>query len=382
MQVKTIQITVFQIDNETFDAIGDISQFTSLVWPDKFNGYAFFEMWCPITDDNAALLKKGNVLWTGGENAGIIEIVKSIIDENGEKSFNVKGRTLEKYLEDRVLWGGYAYTSTLKASTVMYNLVKACAINPTNTNRIIPYLECAADAQIGNTLNGYQKTGGSLYDALTALASDSDIGFSVLFDPNNRKLIFEVRAGVDRTQDNTSGNDPVVFSTELEDILASTYYTNNEDEKTMALVQGEDSETSRVSVTTGAVNGAGFNRKELYVDARDLQSEVYDESGTTSTLTPAQYQATLVTRGDEKLAEHVITETFEATIRQFGDVQYIYGTDYQKGDKVTIIDEQLGISVSARITSVEEDFDDEYELILTFGYAYPTLLEKMKRTTT
>lgn len=382
MQVKTIQITVFQVDNDVFDAIGDISQFTSLVWPDKFAGYAFFEMWCPITDDNAEMLKKGNVLWTGGENAGIIEIVKSVVDENGEKTFNVKGRTLEKYLEDRILWGGYAYTSTLKSSTIMYNLVEACAISPTDSKRKIPYLECAEDTLVGNSISGYQKTGGSLYDALSSLASDSDIGFSILFDPNNKKLVFEVREGEDRTQNNAVGNDPVVFSTELEDILASTYYTNSEDEKTMALVQGEDSGSARVSVSTGVIDGVGFNRKELYIDARDLQSEVYDGSGASSSLTPAQYQATLITRGDEKLAEHVITETFEATIRQFGDVQYVYGEDYQKGDKVTIIDEQLGISVSARITSVEEDFDDEYELILTFGYAYPTLLEKVKRTTT
>lgn len=381
MQVKTIQITVFKIDNEVFDAIGDISQFTSLVWPDNFVGYAYFELWCPITDDNAEMLKKGNVLWTGGENAGVIEIIKSVVDESGEKTFNVKGRTLEKYLEDRILWGGYAYTSTLKSSTIMYNLVKACAIDPTDSKRKIPYLECAEDTFVGNSISGYQKTGGSLYDALSLLASDSDIGYSILFDPNNKKLIFEVRDGEDRTQNNARGNDPVIFSTEFEDILASTYYTNSEDEKTMALVQGEDSGSARVSVSVGVVNGVGFNRKELYVDARDLQSDVYDGSGEASSLTPEEYRATLVTRGDEKLAEHVTTETFEATIRQFGDVQYVYGEDYQKGDKVTIIDDQLGVSTSARITSVEEDFDEEYELILTFGYAYPTLLEKVKRTT-
>lgn len=380
MQLKTIQITAFQIDNDTFDPIGDISQFTSLVWPDNFNGYAFFELWAPITDDNAALLKKGNVLWAGGDNAGVIEIVKSIIDENGEKSFNVKGRTLEKYLCDRVLWGGIVYTSTQYASTIMYNLVNTCAVNPSNSNRIIPYLECAVDTHVGNRISGYQKTGGSLYDALTALASDSDIGFSVLFDPSNRKLIFEVKEGVDRTEGNEDGNDPVVFSTELEDILASTYYTNDEDEKTMALVQGENSGSSRVSVITGETAGVGFERKELYVDARDLQSEVYDEDGTATSLSDSEYRATLVTRGDEKLAECTVTKTFEATIRQFGDVQYVYGVDYEKGDKVTIIDEQLHVTVSARITSVEEDFDDEYELILTFGYAYPTLLEKIKRT--
>lgn len=171
----------------------------------------------------------------------------------------------------------------------------------------------------------------------------------------------------------------VVFSTDLEDILSSSYYSNNEDEKTMALVQGEDSGSSRKSETVGNVNASGYNRRELYVDARDLQSEVYNEDGTTTTLTDAQYRATLVQRGKEKLSEHISTETFDAQIRQFGDVQYEFGVDYVKGDKVTVIDKQLMIQVSARITSVEEDFSDEYALILTFGYSYPTILLKVKR---
>ena len=237
----------------------------------------------------------------------------------------------------------------------------------------------ATDLHLGNQISQYQKTGGEVYDALINLASDSDIGFSIIFDPRNKQLVFEVRAGVDRTVDNTSGNDPVVFSTDLEDILSSSYYSNSEDEKTMCLVQGEDSGFSRKSEVVGAVNGVGYNRRELYVDARDLQSEVYNEDGTTTSLTDAQYRATLVQRGKEKLAEHVVTETFDAQIRQFGDVQYEFGVDYVNGDKVTVIDKQLMIQVSARITSVEEDFSDEYALILTFGYSYPTILLKVKR---
>lgn len=376
---KKIQITVFQITNTIFEPIGDLSQFTSIILPDAFNGYGNFELWAPIMDDNSELLKKDNILWAGGENAYIIEIVKSTVDNDGEKVYNVKGRSLERFLCDRIVWGGY--TKTGYTSTIMYDLVYQNCVNPTNSNRKLPWLVNATDLQLGKKITQYQKTGGEVYDALTSLASDSDIGFSIIFDPRNKQLIFEVRAGVDRTIDNTDGNDPVVFSTDLEDILSSSYYSNNEDEKSMALVQGEDSGSARKSVTVGAVNGVGYNRRELYVDARDLQSEVYNEDGTSTKLTEAQYLATLVQRGEEKMAEHLATETFDAQIRQFGDVQYEFGVDYVKGDKVTVIDKQLMIQVSARITSVEEDFDDEYALVLTFGYSYPTILLKVKRAT-
>lgn len=373
---KQTQITVFKVDNNTFEALGDISQYTSLIWPDAYNGYAQFELWAPITPDNANLLKRKNILWCGGENAAVIEIIKATVDDKGEKIYDIKGRTLEKYLADRMIWG--TYTGTGRASTIMYDMVDKCAINPSNSSRKIPYLVNAEDTEVGNKIDQYQKTGGALYDALYQMASESDIGFSVIFDPKNMRLIFEVRKGADRTQGNTEGNDPVVFSTELEDILSSEYYANIQDEKNVALVQGEDTGAARKSVVVGQNELTGFDRKELYVDARDLQSEVFNEDGTSTPLTPAQYAAVLTQRGSEKLSECEIIETFEAQIRQFGDIQYEFGVDYVKGDKVTVIDEQLGVVVSARITNVEEQYDEEYNLVLTFGYSYPTLLQKVK----
>lgn len=377
---KSIQIIVFQINNNVFDQIGDISQYTTLIWPDAFNGYASFELWAPITDDNSELLKQGNVIWTGGENAAVIEIVKAIFDEEGEKEFDVKGRTLEKYLTDRIVWGSYSGKGF--TSTIMYDLVNKNCINPSNNNRKIPWLVNSTDKKVGKNISQYQKTGGELYDALVSLATEGDIGFSVLFDPRNKKLVFEVRAGTDRTYGNPQGNDPVVFSTELEDILSSSYYSNDQDKKTTAMVQGEDKGVARKTVHVGETSGVGFNRRELYVDARDLQSELYGDDGSVTKLTDAQYLSTLSQRGKEKLAECTVTEIFEAQIRQFGDVQYEFGKDYVKGDKVTVIDEQLGVQVSARITEVEEDFDDEYALVLTFGYSYPTVLTKVKRMIT
>lgn len=373
---KQIQITVFQVDNNTFEALGDISQYTSLLWPDAYNGYAQFELWAPITPDNANLLKRKNIIWCGGENAAVIEIVKATVDDKGEKIYDIKGRTLEKYLTERMING--TYSGSGHASTLMYDMVDKNAIHPSNANRKIPYLVNAVDKQVGNEISQYQKTGGALYDALYQMASESDIGFSVLFDPRNKRLVFEVRKGADRTQDNDEGNDPVVFSAELEDILSSEYYGNIQDEKNVALVQGEDKGEARKSVLVGKVDAYGFDRKELYVDARDLQSEVFNADGTSTPLTPAQYLEVLTQRGNEKLSECEIIETFEAQIRQFGDIQYEFGVDYVKGDKVTVIDEQLGVIVSARITNVEEQYDEEYNLVLTFGYSYPTLLQKVK----
>lgn len=378
---KEVSIIVFQIDDEIFEQIGEV-QYTSLIWPDAYNGYDTFELWAPINEDNASLIQRDNVIWTGGENAGIIEIIKSSIDNKGVKSYNIKGRTLEKYLADRIIWDMYT-NKNIKTSTLMYDLVYTHVINPSNPDRALKWVVNAEDAKVGKHIETYQKSSGVLYDALTSLASDSDLGFSILFDPVNKQLVFEVREGVDRTEGNINGIDPVVFSTELEDILSSSYYLNTQDEKNVALVQGEDRGVNRKSVVVGALNSKGFGRKELYIDARDLQSEFYSEdSDTSTTLSVEEYNDLLSQRGNEKLSEYTLVETFEAQIRQFGDVQYEYGKDYSKGDKVTIIDEELGVSVSARISKVEEDIDTQYALVLTFGYSYPTSLQKVKRMIT
>ena len=375
---RQIQILVFKLDDDgTFDNIGEVNHFDNLIWPDKFNGYAQFELWAPITNENAEYFKKGNILWCGGDNAAVVEIVKSEIDDKGTKTYNVKGRTLEKFLTERIIWGTFNAVNK-QASTAMYDIVNQHCINPTDTKRKIKFLELATDALFGGQIT-YQKTGGEVYDALTTIASNADIGFNILFKPHEKKLIFEVVQGVDKTI-NQSVNDPVEFSTDLEDILSSSYYSNDQDVKSVALIMGEGEGAARKREISGDNTSFGFNRRELSVDARDLQSESVDEAGNITILPPADYTKALIQRGDEKLSECKVIETFEAQIRVFGDVQYEFGKDYQKGDKVTVRDNNLNVVVSARITEIEEMFSDEYALVLTFGYSYPTILQKVKQT--
>lgn len=377
MLLKNVEIQVFKLDNTTFEAIGGINHFTSLMWPDAFNGYTTFELNAPVTEENKMLIKQNNIIWCGGDKAAKIEIISFEMNDDGEKTFKVKGRTLEQILTTRVVFGTYNCTNK-KSSTAMYEIVNSQCVNPTDENRKIPFLECAADEKIGKTIS-FQKTGGEVYDAITSIAKDADLGFDILFRPKEKKLIFKVHAGVDRTAE--SSNEQVVFSTALEDLLKSSYYTNNQDVKTLAYVAGEGDGINRKYIVSGNITTKGFARKELYVDARDVQSEYKNEDGSTSTLTDDEYNNLLNDRGIEKLSACDLTETFEASMRVVGNVQYVYGVDYFKGDKVIVEDEEIGVKVIAKITEVSENYDDKYELEITFGYSYPTLIEKLKQRT-
>lgn len=377
MLLNNAEVYVYKLDDEgTFDAIGEINQFTSLMWPDKYNGYSTFSLWAPITEENKSLIKKGNIIWLGGRNAAMIEIIKLATDADGQKTYEVKGRTLEMLLTTRVIWNTYNCNNKY-ASTAMYEIVTQQCVSPTNIKRKIPFLVCAEDEQLGGKIT-YQRTGDEVYDAVYGICSERGLGFDIVFDPENKQLVFTVTEGKDRTV-SQSINNPVILSTSLEDILKSSYYTNDQELKSVALIAGEGSGTDRKRTTSGDNDSEGFGRRELYVDARDLQTEIVNEDGTITIVPEEEYLEMLVNRGNEKLSDCETTETFEAKARVTGSVQYAYGVDYSKGDKITVEDEELGIRVEATVDESSENYDDEYELILTLGYSYPTLIQRIKR---
>lgn len=381
MLLKNAEIQIFRLDDTSFEPIGQINEYTSLIWPDKFNGFAQFELNAPVNDENKTLIKKGHVVWCGGDNAARIENIWVDKNENGQRVFKAKGRTLEMILTTRIVWGTYQCVDK-KVSTAMYEIVNDNCVNPEIESRKIPFLECAEDESLGHTVT-FQDTGSEVYDAIQMLATESELGFGVLFRPTEKKLIFKVLEGVDRTVMGLSGDSDnshiVIFSTDLEDILSSSYYTNDQDTKTVAIVAGEGTGSERVNMVSGDNNSSGFLRRELYVDARDLQSEVIDEEGNSSTISPDEYNSMLDVRGKEKLAERQVIESFEAKIRVLGDVQYRYGVDYFKGDKVYVYDADLDILVAAVVSETSESFSDKYSLDIVFGFSYPTLLQKIKK---
>lgn len=117
------------------------------------------------------------------------------------------------------------------------------------------------------------------------------------------------------------------------------------------------------------------NRREIYIDARDLQSD----SDPDNPLTQEEYTAALTTRGMEKLAEHQLVQSFAATMREREET-YVLGEDYQLGDTITVIDETLGVMVDAVVQGVMRSIGRMGETMeLTLGYGQPTAYEILKR---
>ena len=119
----------------------------------------------------------------------------------------------------------------------------------------------------------------------------------------------------------------------------------------------------------------GLSRRELFIDARDLQSD----SDPDNPLTAEEYAALLLNRGKQKLAANQLVRSFAAEVRT-NDPTYPYGVDFQLGDTITVADERLGITVDAVVQGVERSVSASGEsLTLTLGYGQPTIFDKLKR---
>lgn len=119
----------------------------------------------------------------------------------------------------------------------------------------------------------------------------------------------------------------------------------------------------------------GLSRRELYIDARDLQSD----SDPDNPLTAEEYAAILTNRGREKLSENQLVRSFSAEIRALNPT-YSCGEDFQLGDTITVIDDRLGVTADAVVQGLTRSSSGDGEtLSLILGYEQPTIHQLLKR---
>ena len=196
-------------------------------------------------------------------------------------------------------------------------------------------------------------------------------------NPSNiSSMEFNILRPVDRTQENTEGRTPVTFSLELNNLQRLEYTEDASDYCSVVYVAGEGEGVNRKVVETGSLDLSGLDRIELYVDARDLTREDVD---TGETLTEEEYNRVLKSRGDSRLEDRKIFESFSGQIVD-GKMSYMYRKDFFNGDFVTLIDTQLNVSVTAQITHIEHSATQNGEkLDIQFGYKKESVRQLLKK---
>lgn len=323
--------------------------------------------------ENIELLKEDMILTKSNdlERGYIIKHVE-FLDDNSSRLL-IDAPSVNVLLNDRLITGQQSHSGSIE--TVIKSFVDANAVSPVNVNRIIPNLILGEDTGIAIDVEE-TALDEPLDEYLYELAKKHDVSWDLLLDHENKKYVFTVWRGLDKSTEQTLNNH-VMFSKELDNIITQEYITDNLHHKTTAIVAGEGEDVDRVRLT---VNDelSGYDRKEIFVDARDLQRNYKDENDKDINLTPAEYENVLKERGENKLTEYKPIRTFESEIDMYS--QFKYGVDYFCGDKVTIENEDIGIVMHTRVMSAIESYDKNGDsLQLDFGSSIPTLIDSIKR---
>lgn len=354
-----------------------VNNFKYAYYEDCFCGIGNFEIKVPLTEKSIQYLIKDNYILL---DSGIFGVIKTRQFEQIEEEQNVltiTGKIINELFTRRCF--EYPYTYNGKLSAICRNMVTDLCINPTDVKRKISLISLAQDSIYIPDGSSYktQKTGDYLSDALEDVLSHEDKGYKLfpLFDDSNgyelTGLEFRLYEPVDRTLGNTDNNDPIVFSSDLNNIQNFNYIENSDDYKNMVYGAGQGRGEQRFLIEAGDTNSTDIDRCELYIDARDIQQEEGQSD--------EDYTDRLTTRSIEKLLEKKSFVSVDGSIVE-GTSKYKIGVDFNVGDFVSFKLDILDLVVDVQIKKMTKSYSNNREFIdLTFGFEKPSVRKILRK---
>ena len=376
---------ILEIFNKERERIGMIKQYISARYANKYNGIGTFTIKVPVVDDSVRYLIIDNYVLLDIDVMGVITYRSKLTTATTE--ITVSGYIASHILTYRTFLKTQVFNGTIE--DICGQMVANNFITPEDERRKIDYVKVESKVGSGESKQ-VQKTGGNIEEAIESLLAVENKGFS--FKPTIAKFneetdsltnishfTFEVLEPIDRSFANTQGNVPVVFSMELKNLEELSFTEDANEYKNVAVVAGTGEGEDRVLLEVGDLEASGVDRKELYVDARDVSKTKYVDS--TEVIIPDnEYREMLQSRGNEYLQDYVTFVDMDGKIVVEGNTANKYGKDYFLGDIVSVVDDELGLAINAQVTVVTKTISSGTEKVdLTFGYEKESMRKVLKK---
>lgn len=379
--------------NENFKKLDMVRKYTFYQYSDKCRDIGTFELRVPVVKETKWLVDRQKTRYVLFDNRvlGKIQRIAYSSDSENEREIILSGNLALYILKKRVIRG----TVTFKGQSYKYieTLISSFVGNPDYPGMINVSVQFDDEERLKKVCSvvDRQATGGYVWDEISEVCEIDKLSVELIptvvpeqsidgVRTNISGWTFIISAGVERTRKNEEGNVPVVFSQKMSNISGVDYNRDSRDFTGLAILAGEGEGEQRkwFSVSReGLENKTGWDVEELWIDARDLQSEVAGEDA----LTEEEYEELIKARAKEKLAENDVKESYASTLVTALNKQYTFGKDYRKADFVTVDDEELGLSVDAQITTVTVSEQNGRKIIdpeFTYGNIVRDPMEGLK----
>ena len=363
-------IDYVEIRNTETELAGIIDTAKSIIWHSAYFGVGDFEIYTQATPEAREILKKYNyVTRPDNPEIGIIEKI-DISDSNIDGlMITASGRFAKSILDRRLIYNlsGTSNSATIlrgKVETEVRKIVSNNAISCAfDSRRNIPLLELGAISNIPLVIvddNGNATQKQVSYDNLLEYSDRvlQEYGLSarVILDAERKKLQYVVSVGADRSVNNSDGNDPIIFSSDFDNLVSSAYSIDTTQEKNVALIGGAGEGTARFySLLAGSE--IGLARREVWIDASSISKTYKDDSEDEQTYTDAEYKSFLDEKGKQEMSAMNVVDDFNGVL-DVTNGNWIYNRDFFLGDIVTVESSRIGVYMDVRILQVTEVQDE------------------------
>ena len=341
------------LDSE-LNFIGDIEDYSSFYFIRSFLQAKEFQLIAPLK--YLHILKEDNYIYLSRKKSMVIENIS--IDEDNYQ-ITVKGRDIKSIVNRRVTEPpvNEAYDKyNGSAEGAIKHYVDANCVNPINIDRKISNLIIAENKNRGSQIK-WQSRYKNLESEAKNICKTGGIGWFIYIDFREKKLVFDVETGVNRTSSQNI-NSIAIFSSEFENLTKTTHTNSKANYKNVGYVGGQGEGTEREIIQVKKSNDVGLKRREIFIDARDISES-----------------ENLQDRGLSKLAAYDYVLNTDSTIL---NTNLEYEKDWDLGDIVTVKN-NFG-SNNLRISEVREIYESNVKIEATVGTIETSILEQMNNT--
>lgn len=209
------------------------------------------------------------------------------------------------------------------------------------------------DISFGSIENGdyhhaeYARNGERLGDKIYKILKPSGASYEIIFDYMDHTKVMNFIHGKDLREDNTEGNNPVVFTSANGNIISASLVVSNTDTKDAVISYTSSEDNVLVLINKKSDSIGRFTKNGLTTSLDDY----FADKDNPTAAEDKNFKLAVMANSEEVVKNYEDKQNIEFKIYRGS---YKYMEDYDLGDLISIEINEIGLSVDARIVACYE----------------------------